>query len=178
VITVPAYFDDSQRQATQDAGRIAGLKVLRILNEPTAAALAVGLDQRTTGRIAVFDLGGGTFDISILEIADGVFEVRSTNGDTYLGGEDWDQRLVDHMLAVFKDRPASTCARTRWRCSGSRRRPSARSTSSRRARRPTSRCRSSPPDEVRPEAPHALDHAQRARGAHLRPDRSARPSRA
>jgi molecular chaperone DnaK len=102
VITVPAYFDDSQRQATQDAGRIAGLKVLRILNEPTAAALAVGLDQRTTGRIAVFDLGGGTFDISILEIADGVFEVRSTNGDTYLGGEDWDQRLVDHMLSVFK----------------------------------------------------------------------------
>ncbi|HKA15261.1 MAG TPA: molecular chaperone DnaK [Myxococcota bacterium] len=103
VITVPAYFDDSQRQATQDAGRIAGLKVLRILNEPTAAALAVGLDKRTAGRIAVFDLGGGTFDISILEIADGVFEVRSTNGDTYLGGEDWDQRLVDHMIGVFKE---------------------------------------------------------------------------
>jgi molecular chaperone DnaK len=103
VITVPAYFDDSQRQATQDAGRIAGLKVLRILNEPTAAALAVGLDKRTSGRIAVFDLGGGTFDVSILEIADGVFEVRSTNGDTYLGGEDWDQRLVDHMITVFKE---------------------------------------------------------------------------
>src|SRR5882724_4739063 len=103
VITVPAYFDDSQRQATQDAGRIAGLKVLRILNEPTAAALAVGLDKRTAGRIAVFDLGGGTFDVSILEIADGVFEVRSTNGDTYLGGEDWDQRLIDHMIAVFKE---------------------------------------------------------------------------
>ncbi|TMA30955.1 MAG: molecular chaperone DnaK [Deltaproteobacteria bacterium] len=103
VITVPAYFDDSQRQATQDAGRIAGLKVLRILNEPTAAALAVGLDKRTAGRIAVFDLGGGTFDVSILEIADGVFEVRSTNGDTYLGGEDWDQRLVDHMIDVFKE---------------------------------------------------------------------------
>jgi molecular chaperone DnaK len=103
VITVPAYFDDSQRQATQDAGRIAGLKVLRILNEPTAAALAVGLDQRTSGRIAVFDLGGGTFDVSILEIADGVFEVRSTNGDTYLGGEDWDQRLVDHMIGAFKE---------------------------------------------------------------------------
>jgi molecular chaperone DnaK len=102
VITVPAYFDDSQRQATQDAGRIAGLKVLRILNEPTAAALAVGLDKRTSGRIAVFDLGGGTFDVSVLEIADGVFEVRSTNGDTYLGGEDWDQRLVDHMIGVFK----------------------------------------------------------------------------
>ncbi len=103
VITVPAYFDDSQRQATQDAGRIAGLKVLRILNEPTAAALAFGLDKQGSGRVAVFDLGGGTFDVSILEIADGVFEVRSTNGDTYLGGEDWDQRLVDHMIGVFKD---------------------------------------------------------------------------
>jgi len=103
VITVPAYFDDSQRQATQDAGRIAGLKVLRILNEPTAAALAFGLDKQSTGRVAVFDLGGGTFDVSILEISDGVFEVRSTNGDTYLGGEDWDQRLVDHMLSTFKD---------------------------------------------------------------------------
>jgi molecular chaperone DnaK len=103
VITVPAYFDDSQRQATQDAGRIAGLKVLRILNEPTAAALAFGLDKQSTGRVAVFDLGGGTFDVSILEISEGVFEVRSTNGDTYLGGEDWDQRLVDHMLSVFKD---------------------------------------------------------------------------
>jgi molecular chaperone DnaK len=103
VITVPAYFDDSQRQATQDAGRIAGLKVLRILNEPTAAALAFGLDKQSTGRVAVFDLGGGTFDVSILEISEGVFEVRSTNGDTYLGGEDWDQRLVDYMLSVFKD---------------------------------------------------------------------------
>jgi molecular chaperone DnaK len=103
VITVPAYFDDSQRQATQDAGRIAGLKVLRILNEPTAAALAFGLDQRKSGRVAVFDLGGGTFDVSILEIADSVFEVRSTNGDTYLGGEDWDLRIVDHMIEVFKE---------------------------------------------------------------------------
>ena len=103
VITVPAYFDDSQRQATQDAGRIAGLKVLRILNEPTAAALAFGLDKQSTGRVAVFDLGGGTFDVSILEISEGVFEVRSTNGDTYLGGEDWDQRLVDHMISLFKD---------------------------------------------------------------------------
>jgi molecular chaperone DnaK len=102
VITVPAYFDDSQRQATQDAGKIAGLKVLRILNEPTAAALAFGLDQRQTGRIAVFDLGGGTFDVSILEISEGVFEVRSTNGDTYLGGEDWDLRLADHMMEAFK----------------------------------------------------------------------------
>src|SRR4029453_11980362 len=107
VITVPAYFDDSQRQATQDAGRIAGLKVLRILNEPTAAALAFGLDKKAGGRVVVFDLGGGTFDVSILEIANGVFEVRSTNGDTYLGGEDWDQRLVDPKIAVLKEKRAS-----------------------------------------------------------------------
>src|SRR4029079_16902498 len=104
VITVPAYFNDAQRQATKDAGKIAGLEVLRIINEPTAAALAYGLDKKKESQtIAVYDLGGGTFDISILEIADGVFEVRSTNGDTYLGGEDWDQRLVDHMLSVFKE---------------------------------------------------------------------------
>ncbi len=103
VITVPAYFDDSQRQATQDAGKIAGLKVLRILNEPTAAALAFGLDKKKSGVVAVFDLGGGTFDISILEISDSVFEVRSTNGDTYLGGEDWDLRLVDYMISRFKE---------------------------------------------------------------------------
>jgi molecular chaperone DnaK len=103
VITVPAYFDDSQRQATQDAGKIAGLNVLRIINEPTAAALAFGLDTNKTGRIAVFDLGGGTFDVSILEISEGVFEVRSTNGDTYLGGEDFDQRVVDHLISLFKD---------------------------------------------------------------------------
>jgi len=103
VITVPAYFDDSQRQATQDAGRIAGLKVMRIINEPTAAALAYGLDKKETERVAVFDLGGGTFDISILEISDGVFQVKSTNGDTYLGGEDFDGALVDHLLEVFRE---------------------------------------------------------------------------
>ena len=102
VITVPAYFDDSQRQATQDAGRIAGLNVLRILNEPTAAALAFGLEKKQNGRVAVFDLGGGTFDISILEIQDTVFEVLSTNGDTFLGGEDWDLLLSDHLLEEFK----------------------------------------------------------------------------
>src|SRR6266851_5526960 len=95
VITVPAYFNDSQRQATKDAGKIAGLEVLRIINEPTAAALAYGLDKKKTGMIAVYDLGGGTFDISILEIGDGVFEVKSTNGDTFLGGEDFDMRLVN-----------------------------------------------------------------------------------
>ena len=93
VITVPAYFNDSQRQATKDAGKIAGLNVLRIINEPTAASLAYGLDKKTEEKIAVFDLGGGTFDISILEIGDGVFEVKSTNGDTHLGGEDFDLRI-------------------------------------------------------------------------------------
>ena len=102
VITVPAYFNDSQRQATKDAGRIAGLEVLRIINEPTAAALAYGLDTGNEGRVAVFDLGGGTFDISILEMSDGVFEVKSTHGDTFLGGEDFDQRLVDYCLEQFK----------------------------------------------------------------------------
>ena len=101
VITVPAYFNDSQRQATKDAGRIAGLEVLRIINEPTAAALAYGLDTGNEGRVAVFDLGGGTFDISILEMSDGVFEVKSTHGDTFLGGEDFDQRLVDYCLEQF-----------------------------------------------------------------------------
>lgn len=102
VITVPAYFNDSQRQATKDAGKIAGLEVLRIINEPTAAALAYGMDKKASGTIAVYDLGGGTFDISILEIGDGVFEVKSTNGDTFLGGEDFDQRLVNYLADEFK----------------------------------------------------------------------------
>jgi len=102
VITTPAYFNDSQRQATKDAGRIAGLNVLRIINEPTAAALAYGLDKKKDEKIAVFDLGGGTFDISILELGEGVFEVKSTNGDTHLGGEDFDQRVMDYLVAEFK----------------------------------------------------------------------------
>ena len=102
VITVPAYFDDSQRQATKDAGKIAGLEVKRIINEPTAAALAYGLEGKKDEKIAVFDLGGGTFDVSVLELGDGVFEVRSTNGDTHLGGEDFDNRIVNHFLDVFK----------------------------------------------------------------------------
>ena len=110
VITVPAYFNDSQRQATKDAGRIAGLDVKRIINEPTAAALAFGLDKKEGDRkIAVYDLGGGTFDISIIEIADvdgeQQFEVLSTNGDTFLGGEDFDQRLIDYIVAEFKKEP-------------------------------------------------------------------------
>ena len=102
VITVPAYFNDSQRQATKDAGKIAGLEVLRIINEPTAAALAYGLDKKKTGTVAVYDLGGGTFDISILEIGDGVFEVKSTNGDTHLGGEDFDLQIINYLADEFK----------------------------------------------------------------------------
>jgi molecular chaperone DnaK len=102
VITVPAYFNDAQRQATKDAGRIAGLEVLRIINEPTAAALAYGLDKKSSGTIAVYDLGGGTFDVSVLEIGDGVFEVKSTNGDTFLGGEDFDLRIIDYLAEEFR----------------------------------------------------------------------------
>jgi molecular chaperone DnaK len=102
VITVPAYFNDAQRQATKDAGRISGLEVLRIINEPTAAALAYGLDKKKDEKIAVYDFGGGTFDISILELGDGVFEVKATNGDTFLGGEDFDQRVIDYLADEFK----------------------------------------------------------------------------
>merc|ERR1711939_591141 len=102
VITVPAYFNDAQRQATKDAGKIAGLEVLRIINEPTAASLAYGLDKKANKKIAVYDLGGGTFDVSILELGDGVFEVKSTNGDTFLGGEDFDNTIVDYLLSEFK----------------------------------------------------------------------------
>ena len=103
IITVPAYFDDSQRQATEDAGKIAGLEVRRIINEPTAAALAYGLDKKDDQKIVVFDLGGGTFDVSVLELGDGVFEVKSTNGDTHLGGEDFDNKIVDYILKDFED---------------------------------------------------------------------------
>ncbi|RME54197.1 MAG: molecular chaperone DnaK, partial [Caldilineae bacterium] len=102
VITVPAYFNDSQRQATKDAGQIAGLEVLRIINEPTAAALAYGLDKKADETILVFDLGGGTFDVSILEVGEGVIEVKSTNGDTHLGGDDWDERIVHWLVDEFK----------------------------------------------------------------------------
>ena len=102
VITVPAYFNDSQRQATKDAGRIAGLDVQRIINEPTASALAYGLDKKKNETILVFDLGGGTFDVSVLEVGEGVIEVKSTNGDTHLGGDDWDQRIVSWAADEFK----------------------------------------------------------------------------
>ena len=103
VITVPAYFNDSQRNATKDAGKIAGLEVLRIINEPTAASLAYGLDKKKDEKIAVYDLGGGTFDISVLDIGDGVFEVRATNGDTHLGGDDWDNKIIDWIIKEFKN---------------------------------------------------------------------------
>jgi molecular chaperone DnaK len=102
VITVPAYFNDAQRQATKDAGKIAGLEVKRIINEPTAAALAYGLEKKKDEKVAVFDLGGGTYDISVLELAEGVFEVKSTNGDTHLGGDDFDQKVIDWLVSEFK----------------------------------------------------------------------------
>jgi molecular chaperone DnaK len=103
VVTVPAYFDDAQRQATKEAGQIAGLEVLRIINEPTAAALAYGLDKEQDQTILVFDLGGGTFDVSLLDLGEGVFEVKSTAGNTRLGGDDWDQRVIDWMVGEFKN---------------------------------------------------------------------------
>ena len=121
VITVPAYYNDTQRQATKDAGKIAGLDVLRIINEPTAASLAYGLDKKTDQNIAVYDLGGGTFDISVLEIGDGVFEVKATNGDTKLGGDDWDNAVIDWVLDTFKE--AWICEPSRMPCSASRKRP-------------------------------------------------------
>lgn len=117
VITVPAYFTDSQRQATKDAGAIAGLDVLRIINEPTAAALAYGVDKDEEGKVLVFDLGGGTFDVSILELGDGVFEVKATSGNNHLGGDDFDQRIMDWMIAEFKKIRALICLRTKWRIS-------------------------------------------------------------
>ena len=118
VITVPAYFNDAQRQATKDAGKIAGLNVLRIINEPTAAALAYGLDKKKDETIAVYDFGGGTFDISVLEVGEGVVEVKATNGDTHLGGDDLDDR--DHRVArrrVQEERRHRSRRRTGWRCS-------------------------------------------------------------
>ena len=118
VITVPAYFNDSQRQATKDAGRIAGLEVLRIINEPTAAALAYGLDKKSNETILVWDLGGGTFDVSVLEVGEGVFEVKSTAGDTHLGGDDYDQRIVEHIADQFMRDQGIDLRRDRQRCSG------------------------------------------------------------
>ncbi len=170
VITVPAYFDDTQRQATKDAGRIAGLDVKRIVNEPTASALAYGLDKTKDEKIAVYDLGGGTFDISILELSEGVFEVRSTNGDTHLGGDDFDQRIIDWLIRGVQGRPGDRPrARTGSSCSASRR-PRRRRRSSCRARpRPRSTCRSSAPMRRAPEAPGDDPHPRQARGPRRRP---------
>ena len=145
VITVPAYFDDTQRQATKDAGRIAGLDVKRIVNEPTASALAYGLDKQKEEKIAVYDLGGGTFDISILELSEGVFEVRSTNGDTHLGGDDFDQRVIDWLARSSRRTRASTFQRTASPSSASRRPPRRRRSSCPARPAPRSTCRSSPP---------------------------------
>ncbi len=118
VITVPAYFNDAERQATKDAGKIAGLEVERIINEPTAAALAYGLDKTDEDQtILVYDLGGGTFDVSVLELGDGVFEVRSTAGDNRLGGDDFDQVIIDHLVAEFKKKTALIFQKTKWRFS-------------------------------------------------------------
>ncbi len=150
VITVPAYFNDAQRQATKDAGQIAGLEVARIINEPTAAALAYGLDRKEQEKIVVFDLGGGTFDVSVLEVADGVFRVISTNGDTHLGGDDFDEELINYVADEFKKEQASTCARTRWPCSGCRKPAKRPRRSSARPAPPTSICRSSRPTPTVP----------------------------
>ena len=146
IITVPAYFNDCQRQATRDAGKIAGLEVLRIINEPTAAALAYGLDNKQNQLIAVYDLGGGTFDISILKLEDGLFEVLSTSGDTYLGGEDFDKRIIDWLIEGLSARDRHQSRRRSHGAAapeGSGRAREARAVGCRRDR--ASRCRSSPP---------------------------------
>ncbi len=140
VITVPAYFDDAQRTATKEAGQIAGLEVLRIINEPTAAALAYGLDKEEEQTILVFDLGGGTFDVSVLEISEGIFQVKSTSGNTHLGGDDWDQRVVDWLVKSFKDTEGVDLPTTRWPCKGCRRRPRRPRSSSLPCRRRPSTC--------------------------------------
>ena len=150
VITVPAYFNDSQRQATKDAGQIAGLEVARIINEPTAAALAYGLDKKKNEKIAVFDLGGGTFDISILDVADGVFEVLSTNGDTHLGGDDWDEALINHIADQFKKEQGIDLRKDQMALQRSRRRPRRPRRTCRSRPRPTSTYRSSRPTRAAP----------------------------
>ncbi len=143
VITVPAYFNDAQRQATKDAGKIAGLDVVRIINEPTASALAYGLDKKKEEKVAVYDLGGGTYDISVLELAEGVFEVKSTNGDTHLGGDDFDQRVIDWLVAEFKKDQGIDLSKDAWRSSGSRKPRRRPRWSFPRSSRPTSIFRSS-----------------------------------
>ncbi len=161
VITVPAYFNDAQRQATKDAGKIAGLEVLRIINEPTAAALAYGLDKKKAGTIAVYDLGGGTFDVSILEIGDGVFEVKSTNGDTFLGGEDFDNRIVEVPDGRVQEGAGHRPDQGQARPQRSRRPPRRRRSSCPRPRRPRSTCPTSRP--TRPGPKHLALKLSRAK---------------
>lgn len=143
VITVPAYFNDAQRQATKDAGKITGLEVLRIINEPTAASLAYGLDKKGREAVLVFDLGGGTFDVSVLDIGEGVVEVRATAGDTHLGGDDFDRRIVDHLADEFQRQDGIDLRAAPRPCSGSSRRPRRPRWSCRRSARPRSASRSS-----------------------------------
>ena len=145
VITVPAYFNDAQRQATKDAGKIAGLDVLRIINEPTAAALAYGMDKKNAGTIAVYDLGGGTFDISVLELGDGVFEVKSTNGDTFLGGEDFDARVIDYLADEFKRDQGIDLRKDKLALQRLKEAAEKRRSNCLHRKRPRSTCRSSPP---------------------------------
>ena len=145
VITVPAYFNDSQRQATKDAGKIAGLDVLRIINEPTAAALAYGLEKKGNETILVWDFGGGTFDVSILEVGDGVFEVKATNGDTHLGGDDYDQRIVEWLVSEFRKDQGIDLSGDRQAMQRLPKRPKRRRSNFRRSCRRTSICRSSRP---------------------------------
>ena len=172
VITVPAYFDDTQRQATKDAGQIAGLEVQRIINEPTASALAYGLDKKHDEKIAVYDLGGGTFDISILELGEGVFEVKATNGDTHLGGDDFDQRVIEWLLAEFKKDQGIDLRKDRRRSSASRRRPRRRRSSSRRRRQTEINLPFITADATGPK--HLVDdpHPGQARAARRRPRRA------
>ena len=174
VITVPAYFNDSQRQATKDAGKIAGLEVLRIINEPTAASLAYGLDKKGKEEtIAVYDLGGGTFDVSILRVGEGVFEVIATNGDTYLGGDDFDQRIIDWVCDEFKQRaghrpaagPDGAAAAQGGGREGQDRAVERRS-------RPRSTCRSSPPTPPGPKHLALTLTPRQARAADRRPGRA------
>ena len=168
MITVPAYFNDDQRQATKDAGKIAGLDVKRIINEPTAASLAYGLDKESDQTILVFDLGGGTFDVSVLEIGDGVFEVKSTAGDNHLGGDNFDKAIVDWLVAEFKQSQGSTSPPTRWPCSASTRRPRRPRSSSPPRRRRRSTCRSSRPTASGPK--HLDTRLTRAKLAELTAD--------
>ena len=173
VITVPAYFNDSQRQATKDAGKIAGLEVKRIINEPTAAALAYGLNKKKDEVIAVYDFGGGTFDISILEVGDDVVEVKATNGDTHLGGDDIDDVIIKWLIASSRRRTASTCrARPSW-SSASRTPPRRPRSSSRPRRAPRSTCRSSPPTRRAPSTSRSRCPGRLR--ADDRPDRGADP---